>query len=323
MQKGVKHDPNDYCPISLLSYFDMIFENIFCRMLISFLERMSSCIVISMFFVNYNQLVWHSLKLLIISNTCLMKKNLISIFIDFKKALDRVDHEILLHKLEYYGIRVIANILFRSYLTNRRQYTMINGIKSDLRTIMCGVPARVRLRSIVFLLYINYLHEGIGCNAARLCADATALITSSHNFNIVQDQDKELFVKLYHWCIAHKLSINSVKTSLVLFHLKNKPVPRGFTGLQTQAMKIDKVQSVQYLRMLIDEKLYWYEHVNQTCASLIKYFGMFNQIKNVVSVKIARQCYFAFVYSRIQYGIDIYGNCARETLSKLQVMQNT
>ena len=41
-----------------------------------------------------------------------------------------------------------------------------------------------------------------------------------------------------------------------------------------------------------------------------------------MSVKIARQLFFAFVYSRIQYGIEIYGNCAKETLSKLQVMQN-
>ena len=87
-------------------------------------------------------------------------------------------------------------------------------------------------------------------------------------------------------------------------------------------MEIDRVQSLQYLGMLLDKKLYWHEHVTQTCVSLIKYFGIFNHIKNFVSVKIARQLYFAFMYSRIQYGIEIYGNCAKETLSKLQVMQN-
>ena len=93
-------------------------------------------------------------------------------------------------------------------------------------------------------------------------------------------------MKIYHWCITNKLSINSDKTNLVPFQLKNKPVPRE---LQTQAMKIDRVHSVQYLGMLLDEKLYWHEEVNQTCASLIKYFGIFNHIKYVVSVKIARK----------------------------------
>ena len=131
---------------------------------------------------------------------------------------------------------------------------MINGIKSDLRTVSCGVPQGSVLGPLFFLLYINDLHNGIGCNAARLYADDTALITSNHNFNIVQDQGKELFMKLYHWCIANKLSINSDKTNLVLFHFKNEPIPRDFTGLQTQAMKIDRVQSVHYLGMLLDEK---------------------------------------------------------------------
>ena len=68
------------------------------------------------------------------------KKYVISIFIDFKKAFDTVDHEILLYTLECYGIRGLVNDFFRSYSTNRRQYTVINGVNSDLRTVSCGVP---------------------------------------------------------------------------------------------------------------------------------------------------------------------------------------
>ena len=94
------------------------------------------------------------------------------------------------------------------------------------------------------------------------------------------------------------------KTSFVLFHLKNKPIPRNFTCIQTEVMQINRVESVQYLGMLLDEKLYWHEHVDQICASLVKYFGIFNHIKNFVSKRIARQLYFAFIYYRIQYGIE-------------------
>ena len=74
--------------------------------------------------------------------------------------------------------------------------------------------------------------------------------------------------------------------------------------------------------MSLDEKLYWHDHDNQICASLVKYFGIFNHIKNFVSLRILKQLYYAFIYSRIQYGIEAYGSCAKETISKLQIMPN-
>ena len=322
-KKGVKYDPNNYRPISLLSLFDKILEKILCRRLVSFLEHNKI-----LYCYQYGFRKAYSTVLALIEITDYIKRLLdernyvISIFIDFKKAFDTVDHEILLYKLECYGIRGLANDFFRSYLTNRRQYTVINGVNSELRTVSCGVPQGSVLGPLFFLLYINDLHRSIGDNSVRLYADDTAIITSNPNLESARYQAKELFTKLYHWCVANKLSINSEKTSFVLFHLKNKPIPRNFTCIQTEVMQINRVESVQYLGMLLDEKLYWHEHVDQICASLVKYFGIFNHIKNFVSKRIARQLYFAFIYSRIQYGIETYGTCAKETLAKVQIMQN-
>ena len=56
-----------------------------------------------------------------------------SIFVDLTKAFDTVDHEILLDKLDRYGIRGHANDFFRSYLSDRQQYTVINGVNSALK----------------------------------------------------------------------------------------------------------------------------------------------------------------------------------------------
>ena len=64
----------------------------------------------------------------------------IGIFIDFKKAFDTVDHEIMLRKLDCYGIRGHANMFFRSYLINRRQFTVADGVQSDIDFVKCGVP---------------------------------------------------------------------------------------------------------------------------------------------------------------------------------------
>ena len=157
--------------------------------------------------------------LLIVLNTYLMnKKNVVGIFIDFKKAFDTVDHNILLSKLDHYGIRGHANMFFRSYLTNRRQYTLVNGVKSDFEYVKCGVPQGSVLGPLFFLLYINDIYRAIGCNAVRLFADDASLIIGNRDLQLAKEKTNEMFTKLYRWCLANKLSINKDKTNFVLFH---------------------------------------------------------------------------------------------------------
>ena len=64
------------------------------------------------------------------------------IFVDLQKALDTVNHEILLEKLKHYGIRGIANEWFKTYLTNRKQFVSINGFDSDVKILRHGVPPK-------------------------------------------------------------------------------------------------------------------------------------------------------------------------------------
>ena len=151
-KKGEKFNPNNYRPISLLSCFNKLFEKLLYKRLVKFLER-------NQISFNYQYGFWklHSTTLALIEFTDTIMRFLDegnycrSVFIDLTKAFDTVDYEILLHKLERYGIRGHASMFLRSYLSNRHRYTAINDLSSPLRKVQCGVPQGSVLGPLLFI----------------------------------------------------------------------------------------------------------------------------------------------------------------------------
>ena len=244
-----------------------------------------------------------------------------SIFVDLTKAFDTVDHEILLDKLDRYGIRGHTNDFFRSYLSDRQQYTVINRVNSALKNITCGVPQGSVLGPLFFAIYINDIYNAVGQNYVRLFAADTALFKHHPDVNTLTLNIISQFIELNRWCISNKLTINASKTNFILFHTVNKPIAHNFVEITTEFMDIKRVTSFKCLGITLDETLNWSEYVDNLCESLLKYL-IFNHIKYKVTPKVARQIYYAFIYSRIQYGIEVFSNCSETHTNRLQVIQN-
>ena len=150
------------------------------------------------------------------------------VFFDLKKAVDTVDHHILLQKREHYGIRGVANGWFSSYLNKRAQFVSIGNVSSTIKELLTGVPQRSVLGSLLFLLYINDLHNNVRYVKTYHFAYDTSVILSSTSLEILSKRiNKDLF-NLSNWLKANKLSLNVKKTALVIFRSKKLKIDSSF-----------------------------------------------------------------------------------------------
>ena len=142
-------------PISILPAFSKILEKLVSIRLIHFLESQNILYQHQYGFrQNYSTIhpIFHLLNDICTANDNKSKDITLAIFLDMSKAFDTISHEILIHKLEHYDIRGICKDWFAGYLTNRSQYTEINGHKSTYLNINTGVPQGSILGPILFLI---------------------------------------------------------------------------------------------------------------------------------------------------------------------------
>ena len=322
-KKGKHFLPENYRPISLLDCFGKILEKLIYKQMFSFITKHSI-----LFIYQYGFREGFSTTLALIDIMDTIKKRLdnnefgVGIFIDIKKAFDTVNHNLLFYKLEHYGFRGHSLQLLKSYVSERKQYTTVNNSTSNVKSLNYGVPQGSVLGPLLFLIYVNDIQHCIDKKKIKLFADDTGVFQFNKDLRIVIKEASENFEKIYNWFLANQLELSLEKSHFIIFHSKRKKMPFQVDRIHFGNKSIPRVNFTKYIGMTIDEHLSWELHVDGILKSLYKYYRLFYHMRHFVNKSLIRTIYYSCVYSRIQYGIEVYGTCKMGLINKLQINQN-
>ena len=311
----------NYRPISLLPAFSKVLERIVYNRLYDYLVKNA---ILNPSQYGFQKSKSTELAILELQERILSaianKNHCLGIFLDLSKAFDTLNHSLLLSKLEHYGIRGLAQSWFRSYLTDRIQYTHINGCNSEESAVVCGVPQGSILGPLLFLIYINDITSISNSNHMVLFADDTNVIFEHTNHTeLVQTVNREL-INMAEWFKSNRLSLNIDKTKFMVF-VKPSATQNLPVCLHLNGVNLSQVNCISFLGVLIQENMQWSQHINTKCNKISKINSLLYRLKNILPEKTLLNIYNALIAPHLNYGIVAWGDSNRSQLKRLIVLQ--
>ena len=324
-KNGQRNIPGNYRPISVLPAISKIMERIMYDQLYNYLTKFE---LLSDSQFGFRKSHSTATALLDCTNDWYMNLdrkmfNLV-VLIDLKKAFDTVDHQILLRKLELYGIKGEALTLLKSYLTNRNQKCQIKNSFSTERLIKCGVPQGSILGPLFFLLYINDLPQCLNKTKPRLFADDTNLTASGDSITDLETAVNSDLENLRKWLIANKLSLNVAKTEFMLIGSKTMIKKNSDSRLNVfiENKQIKQVSECKTLGVIVDRHLSWKSNSENICKKITAGISAIRRVKPFVDKDTLISIYNAIVRPYFDYCCEVWHVFGESQSKRLQKLQN-
>ena len=319
-----KCDSDNYRPISILPVISKVFERIIYD---QFYFYLCSNGLISKFQSGFRALHSTTTALLFATDNWLvnMDKGLINgvLYLDLRKAFDSVDHQILLNKLELYGVQGNSLALFDSYLKGRSQMCVVNGTISSPQMISHGVPQGSILGPLLFLLFINDLPNCLKHSTPGLFADDTNVTVADRDIYVIENLLNEDLEQMSKWLTSNKLSLNLTKTEFMLIgSLKRlKEIDRN-PDIRIADVSIQRVSHSKLVGVHIDEGLTWDQHVAHIIKKVLAALKAIRNVRDFVDIQTLIMIYKSLVEPYFVYCSAVWDSLGIGLAKRLQKLQN-
>jgi len=247
------------------------------------------------------------------------RRTAIVISLDLSKAFDMVNHEILLSKLEHYGIRNKAHDLLKDFLANRVQFVKINEAISYLGKIRKGIPQGTQKGPTLFSIYVNDMKELKTNSTIFKFADDTILIFDI-NPNQIEEasehirEDISLLINYYE---NNKLMLNLHKSQAIIFGNDSQNIRKTLSD-----HKISTVETMKYLGISMDVQLNFQPALLTLQKSLNQAIGVIYVLKQSLTIKPLMDFYFGHFQSHVSYCNFFLIRLPSKDIANLQILQN-
>ena len=204
-------------------------------------------------------------------------------------------------------------------MSNRQQCVWIGASSSNPKSVDIGVPQGSVLGPLLFLVHINDLVSCITQGDTRLFADDTGIFTFSKSLDELFHLTQTSLENLRKWLLLNKLTLNLNKTHYILF--SSRHIDQGERHLILDDIEIQRVESVKYLGLHLDECLKWNHHIASVCRKLAPIVGCLWRVRKFLGPTAIRLAYFSLVQSHLSYGIEFWGSAYDIFLDPLVKLQ--
>ena len=302
-KKDLKEQAEHYRPISLLPIVGKVLERCVCIRLYNHVRHLITKAQHG--FLRRRSCVSQLLSVLHAIGQSLDKNVQTDvIYLDFAKAFDSVDHQILLHKLASYGVSGHLYEWFADYLSGRRQRVVVDGATSNWVPVTSGVPQGSLLGPVLFVIFINDLPDILPDETlAALYADDTKLYKSITSVGDCESLQQAL-TDLDCWSRDNNLDFNESKCKVLTITRKKTPLTYAY---HMGSKELTRANMEKDLGVLINYNLSWDDHVHTITAKGNKMLGMLKRTCPLLTnTAVRRTLYLALVKSQISYATEVW-----------------